>query len=102
MQEEFEMSLIDELNYFIGLQVKQTKDETFISQTKYIKEILKKVGMMESKHLSTPMSYTCKLDKNEEGKKVDQKLYQGMIGSLIYLTASRPYITFSICMCARF
>ena len=67
MQGEFEMSLMGKLNYFIGLQVKQTKDETFISQTKYIKEIIKIFGIESSKELSTPISPTCKLDKDEEG-----------------------------------
>ena len=96
------MSLMGELNYFIGLQVKQTKDETFISQTKYIKEIIKKFGMESSKELSTPISPTCKLDKDEEGTNIDQKLYRGIIGSLLYLMASRPDILFSVYMCARF
>ena len=68
------MSLMDELNYFIGLQVKQTKDGTFISQTKYIKKIIKKFGMEFSKELSTPMSPTCKLDNDEDGINIDQKL----------------------------
>ena len=102
MQREFEMSLMGELNYFIGLQVKQTKDETFIRQTKYIKKILKKFGMESRKELSTPMSPTCKLDKDEEGINIDQKLYRGIIGSLLYLTTSRPDILFSLCMCTRF
>ena len=75
MQGEFEMSLMGELNYFIGLQVKQTKDGTFISQTKYIKKIIKKFGMESSKELSTLMSSTCKLDKDEKGINIDQKLY---------------------------
>ena len=96
------MSLMDELNYFIGLQVKQTKEDTFINQTKYIKEIIEKFGMEFSKELSTPMSPTYKLDKDEDGINIDQKLYQGIIGSLLYLTASRPDILFSICVCARF
>ena len=102
MQREFEMSLMGELNYFIGLQVKQTKDGIFISQIKYIKEIIKKFGMESSKEISTPMSPTCKLDKDEDGINIDQKLYQDIIGSLLYLTTSRPDILFSICVCARF
>ena len=93
---------MDELNYFIRLQVKQTKNETFISQTKYIKEIIKKFSMESSKPLSTSISPTCKLDKDEEGTNIDQRLYRGIIGSLLYLTASRPDILFSICICARF
>ena len=64
-----------ELNYFIRLQVKQTKDETFISQTKYIKEIIKKFSMKSSKALSTPISPTCRLNKDEEGTNIDQTLY---------------------------
>ena len=102
MQEEFQISLMDELNYFIGLQVKQTINETFISQTKYIKKIIKKFGMESSKPLSTPISPTCKLNKDEKGTNIDQILYRGIIGSLLYLTASRLDILFSICMCARF
>ena len=101
-QGEFEMSLMGELNYFIRLQVKQTKDETFISQTKYIKEIIIKFGMESSKALSTPISLTYRLDKDEKGTNIDQKLYRGIIGSLLYLTASRLDILFSICVCARF
>ena len=96
------MSLMGELNYFIGLQVKQTKNKTFISQTKYIKEIIKKFSMESSKPLSTPISPTCKLDKDEEGTNIDQRLYKRIIGSLLYLTASRPDILFSACICARF
>ena len=96
------MSLMDKLNYFIRLQVKQIKDETFISQTKYIKEIIKNFGMETSKELSTPISSTCKLDKDEEGTNIDQKLYWGIIGLLLYLTTSRPDILFSVCVYARF
>ena len=102
LQGEFEMRLMGELNYFVGLQVKQTKDKTFISQTKYIKKIIKKFGMESCKELSTPMSPTCKLDKDEDGINIDQKLYQSIIGSLLYLTVSRPDILFSIYVCARF
>ena len=102
MQEEFEMSLMGKLNYFIELQVKQTKNETFISQTKYIRKIIKKFGMESSKALSTPKSPICRLDKDEEGTNIDQKLYQDIIGSLLYLTASRPDILFSVCVYARF
>ena len=102
MQGEFEMSLMGELNYFLGLQVKQTKEGIFINQAKYIKKIIKKFGMESSKSMSTPMSPACRLDKDENGSNVDQKLYRGMIGSLLYLTASRPDILYSVCVCARF
>ena len=102
MQGEFEMSTMGELAFFLGLQIKQTKERIFISQTKYIKKILKKFGMDSTKEIGIPMSPTYKLDKDEEGHSIDQKLYRGMIGSLLYLTASRPDIQFSICICARF
>jgi len=96
------MSLMGELNYLLGIQVKQTKEGIFINQAKYIKEIINKFGMLSSKSMSTPMSPACRLDKDENGSNVDQKLYIGMIRSLLYLTASRPDILYSICVCARF
>ena len=73
----------------------------FINQTKYIKQIIKKFGTSD-RSKETPMSNTCKLGKDEEGKRVDQNLYWGMMGSLLYLMASRPNIMFSMGMCARF
>ena len=102
MQDEFEMSMMGELNLFLGLQIKQQSEGIFINQTKYIKEMLKKFGMESHKGASTPMSSSTKMDKDEKGKCVDQKLYRSMIGSLLYLTASRPDILFSVCMCSRF
>ena len=76
MQGKFEMSLMGELNYFLGLQVKQTKEGIFINQAKYIKEIIKKFGIESSKSMSTPMSPACRLDKDKNGSNVDQKLYE--------------------------
>ncbi|KAK8625938.1 hypothetical protein V6N13_057093 [Hibiscus sabdariffa] len=102
MQGEFEMSMMGELSFFLGLQIKQRNDGIFINQAKYIKEKLKKFGMENVKPQATPMSSSTKLDKDEEGKCVDSKLYRSMIGSLLYLTASRPDIMFSVCLCARF
>ncbi|XP_016185716.2 uncharacterized protein LOC107627395 [Arachis ipaensis] len=102
MQSEFEMSMMGELNFFLGLQIKQGKEGTFVSQTKYCKELLKRFGMDNAKAMDTPMSTTCYLDKDEQGKNIDVKKYRGMIGSLLYLTASRPDIMFSVCMCARY
>ena len=101
MQGEFKMSMMEKLNFFLGLQIKQDKEEIFINQTKYIRQIIKKFDI-DGRHIGTPISSTCKLDKDERGKKVDQKLYCGMIGSLLYLTASRPDITFSVCMYGRY
>ena len=102
MQNEFEMSHMGELTYFLGLQIKQMKEGIFISQCKYAKELLKRFGMENSGHKNTPMSTTTFLDKDESGKNVDQKLYRGMIGSLLYITSSRPDIMFSVCLCARY
>ena len=102
MQGEFEMSMMGKLNFFLGLQIKQSREVTFINQAKYTKELLQRFGMMGSKEITTPMGTSIKLEKDENGKNVDEKLYRGMIGSLLYLTASRPDIMFSVCICARF
>ena len=96
------MSMMGELNFFLGLQIKQLKEGIFINQSKYTKEILRKFGLEDVKSYSTPMKSTCKLDKDEKGKKVDQKTYRGMIRLLLYLTASRLDIMYSTCICARF
>ncbi|GJT59129.1 retrovirus-related pol polyprotein from transposon TNT 1-94 [Tanacetum coccineum] len=101
MHVEFEMSMMGELNFFLGLQIKQIEDDISFNQSKYIKEMLKKFGLENSKPMKTPMSSDTKLTKDEEGKSVDHTKYRGMIGSLLYLTASRPDIMFSICLCAR-
>ncbi|GJX23554.1 retrovirus-related pol polyprotein from transposon TNT 1-94 [Tanacetum coccineum] len=102
MHDEFEMSMMGELKNFLGLQIKQLEDGIFFNQSKYIKEMLKKFGLEDSKPMKTPMSTETKLMKDEEGESVDNTKYKGMIGSLLYLTASRPNIMFSVCLCARF
>ena len=103
MQREFEMSMMGELKFFLGLQVKQTKEGIYIHQQKYTKELLKKFKMDNSKPMKTLMhSSGASLCKDESGKPVDNTVYRGMIGSLLYLTASRPDIMCSIYLCARF
>jgi hypothetical protein len=104
MSREFEMSMMGELQYFLGLQIKQVKDGTFVHQTKYTKDMLMKFQMQDVKPMSTPMGSTATLDvdADEDGEPVDQREYRSMIGSLLYLTASRPDIQFSVCLCARF
>ncbi|GJU66516.1 retrovirus-related pol polyprotein from transposon TNT 1-94 [Tanacetum coccineum] len=102
MHDEFEMSMMGELNFFLGLQIKQMEDGIFFNQSKYIKEMLKKFGLEDSKPMKTPMSSDTKLTKDEECESVDSTKYRGMIGSLLYLTTSRPDIMFSVCHCARF
>ena len=74
----------------------------FINQAKYMKDLLKKYSLEGCKKISTPMVTTTKLDADELGKAIDQKIYRGMIGSLLYLTVSRPDIQFSVFLCARF
>ena len=103
MQDEFEMSMMEKLKFFLGLRIKQTKQGIYIHQQKYTKELLKKFKMENSKPMKTPMhSSSVGLCKDESGKPVDNTVYRGMIGSLLYLTASRPDIMYSVCLCARF
>ncbi|XP_050918331.1 uncharacterized mitochondrial protein AtMg00810-like [Lathyrus oleraceus] len=102
VQSEFEMSLVGELTYFLGLQVKQIEDSIFLCQSKYAKNIVKKFGLENASHKITLAPTHLKLSKDEKGISVDQSLYRSMIGSLIYLTTSRPYITFVVGVCARY
>ncbi|GJS62357.1 retrovirus-related pol polyprotein from transposon TNT 1-94 [Tanacetum coccineum] len=102
MHDEFEMSMMGKLKSFLGLQIKQLYDGIFFNKSKYIKEMLKKFGLEGSKPIKTPMSTETKLTRDEEGESVDNTKYRGMIGSLLYLTASRPNIMFSVCIFARF
>jgi hypothetical protein len=102
MIQKFEMSMMGELRYFLGFQIKQLQGGTFISQTKYIQDILKKFGMKDAKPIKTPMGTNGHLDLDTGGKSVDQKVYRSMIGYLLYLCASRPDIILFVCMCARF
>ncbi|XP_072151395.1 uncharacterized protein [Setaria viridis] len=102
MSKEFEMSMMGELNFYLGLQIKQTSEGTFVHQGKYTKDVLKKFAMDDAKPISTPMPTSAALDADEDGEPVDQKEYRSMIGSLLYLTAMRPDIHFAVCMCARF
>jgi hypothetical protein len=90
------------LQFFLELQIKQSKEGTFVHQAKYTKDIVRKFKMEDSKAITTPMSTTTALDAEEEGEHMDQKEYRSMIGSLLYLTATRPDIQFSVCLCARF
>ncbi|GKA32000.1 hypothetical protein Tco_0718367 [Tanacetum coccineum] len=96
------MSSMGELTFFLGLQVKQKDDGIFISQDKYVADILKKFDFVTVKTASTPIETNKALLKDEEAEDVDVHLYRSMIGSLMYLTASRPDIMFVVCACARF
>ncbi|KAK6117843.1 hypothetical protein DH2020_048415 [Rehmannia glutinosa] len=89
MQNKFEMSMMGELTFFLGLQVKQLKDGTFISQTKYTRDLMKKFGMEEKSFVKIPMNTSVKMDMDADGKPVDQTRYKALIGSLLYLTNSK-------------
>ncbi|GKE30077.1 uncharacterized mitochondrial protein-like protein [Tanacetum coccineum] len=97
-----QMSSMGELTFFLGLQVKQKNDDIFISQDKYVAEILKKFGFTDVKTTSTPIETQKPLLKDENGEEVDVHMYRSMIGSLMYLTSSRPDIMFAVCACARY
>nr|GEX57419.1 retrovirus-related Pol polyprotein from transposon TNT 1-94 [Tanacetum cinerariifolium] len=101
-KDKFQMSLMGELTFFLGLQVKQKEDGIFISQDKYIAKILRKFGLTDRKSASTPIDIEKPLLKDPDGEDVDVHTYRSMIGSLMYLTSSRPDIMFTVCACARF
>jgi isopentenyldiphosphate isomerase len=101
MENEFQMSVMGELTFFLGIQVKQTKEGIFIHQAKYTKNLMKKFNMAELKPVSTPMSTAAALNLDENDEVVDQREYMSMIDSLLYLTATRPDIQFILCLCAR-
>nr|GEV69725.1 hypothetical protein [Tanacetum cinerariifolium] len=101
MHEKFQMSAMGELNFFLGLQVLQKEDGIFLSQDKYAEDILKKFVYSDVRSSNTPMDKENPCEKDGTGKDVDIHLYRSMIGSLMYLTASRPDIVFAVCACAR-
>jgi isopentenyldiphosphate isomerase len=102
MKNEFQMSMMRKLTFFLGIQVKQMKHGTFVHQAKYTKDLMKKFNMVELKPMSTPMSTATLLGPDEDGEIVDQREYRSMIGSLLYLTATRPDIQFTVELCACF
>ncbi|GJR68141.1 putative ribonuclease H-like domain-containing protein [Tanacetum coccineum] len=102
MHKRFQMSFMGELTFFLGLQVNQKDDGIFISQDKCVADILKKFDFATVKTASTPIEINKALLKDEEAEDVDVHLYRSMIGSLMYLIASRPDIMFAVCACARF
>jgi isopentenyldiphosphate isomerase len=96
------MSMMGELTFFLGVQVKQIKEGIFIHQAKYTKDLTKKFNMAELKPVLTLISTTAALDPDENGEAVDQREYRSMIGSLLYLTVTRPDIQFTVCLCECF
>ena len=102
MKSKFEMSTIGDLNFFLGLQVKQSDQGIFIHQAKYVNDILTRFNMLDTKLAKTPIEVNHNLGPDLDGEDVDAHVYRAMIGSLMYLTASRPDVMFSVCLCARY
>jgi hypothetical protein len=102
MQNKFEMSLLGELPLFFGLHIRQSNQGIFISQTKYIIEILKRFGMEYCKPVITPMQTSCKLSKDDSSKSTDQRKYRSMIGNLLYVTTSKPDVMQTVGQVERF
>ncbi|GKB55024.1 retrovirus-related pol polyprotein from transposon TNT 1-94 [Tanacetum coccineum] len=102
MCSQFKISMMGKISFFLGLQISQSPKGIFINQSKYALESLKKYGYESCDPVDTPMVEKSKLDEDKEGKAVDPSHYRGMIGTLLYLTASRPDLQFAICMCARY
>jgi hypothetical protein len=102
MEKGFQMSMMEEITFFLCIQVKQMKQCILIHQAKYMKDLIKKFNKAELKPVSTPMSTGTALDPDKNGDVVDQREYRSMIGSLLYLTVTQLDIQFIVCMCARF
>jgi hypothetical protein len=102
MENEFQMYMIGELTFFLCIQVKQTKEGTFIHQAKYTKDLINKFVIDDAKPVSTLTSTMTTLDPNEDGETVDQREYKSMINSLLYLMVTQSDIQFGVCLCARF
>ncbi|PNX57831.1 copia-type polyprotein, partial [Trifolium pratense] len=102
MMNRFAMSDLGKMKYFLGVEVCQTDDGIFIHQMKYASEILSKFGMENCNAVSSPIMPGCKLVKNETEKASDEKRYKQIVGSLMYLLATRPDLAFSVCLVARF
>jgi hypothetical protein len=102
MKNEFEMSMLGKMRFFLGLQINQSDKGIFISQTKYIHEMLKKFQMHDRKPLGTHMVTGCKLSKFDDFEEVEKTMYISMIGSLLYATATRPNTMHAVCQVGRF
>ena len=102
MKKMFEMSMVGELTYFLGLQVKQMDSGIYINQAKYARNLVKRFGLEKAAHARTSMTANVKLTSDPLGEFVDVTLYRSMIGCLLYLIASCPNIAFSVGVCSRF
>ncbi|GKB10602.1 retrovirus-related pol polyprotein from transposon TNT 1-94 [Tanacetum coccineum] len=102
MTTKFKMSMMGQMSFFLGLQISQSLRGIFINQSKYAYEIVKKYGLLSTDTVDTPMIEKNKLDEDLQGTLVDATLYRGMIGSILYLTSSRPNLIYAVCLCARY
>jgi hypothetical protein len=102
MESEFQMSMMGELTFFLGIQVKQTKQCTFVHQAKYMKDLMKKFNMAGLKSVSILMSSAASLGPDKDGEAINQREYRSMIGSLMYLTTTRSDIQFVVRLCVHF
>ncbi|GJX48314.1 retrovirus-related pol polyprotein from transposon TNT 1-94 [Tanacetum coccineum] len=102
MTTKFKMSMMGKMSFFLGLQISQSPGSILINQSKYSSEIIKKYGMQSNDPVDTPMVDKSKLDEDLQGKPTNPTYYRGMIGSLMFLTSSRPDLIFAVCMCARY
>ncbi|GJV68562.1 retrovirus-related pol polyprotein from transposon TNT 1-94 [Tanacetum coccineum] len=101
MNTKFKMSMMGQMSFFLGLQIFQSPRGIFINQSKYASKIVKKYGMLTNDFVDTPMVEESKLDEDLQRIPIDATLYHGMIGSLMYLTSSRPDLIYAVCLCAR-
>lgn len=102
MKQQFDMSDLGKMRYFLGIEVLQTEEGIFICQNKYAKEVLERFGMERSKPVHNPMVPGNKLSKEGSGEAVDSTIYKQMVGSLMYLTATRPDLMFAVCLISRY
>ncbi|GKA17649.1 retrovirus-related pol polyprotein from transposon TNT 1-94 [Tanacetum coccineum] len=102
MTTKFKMSMMGHMSFFLGLQISQSPRGIFINQSKYDSKIVKRYGLLSTNTVDTPMVEKNKLDEDLQGTPVDATLYHGMIGSLMYLTSSRPDLIYAVCLCARY
>nr|GEY32735.1 copia protein [Tanacetum cinerariifolium] len=102
MTTKFKMSMIGHMSFFLGLQISQSPRGIFINLSKYAYEIVKIYGMLTNDSVDTPMVEKSKMDEDLQGKQVDATLYRVMIGSLMYMTSSRPDLIYAVCLCARY
>jgi hypothetical protein len=102
MTDRFEMTMMGKIKFFIGFEIKQLKEGTFINQAKYVQDMLKRFKMKELNGATTPMPTKCHLELDPNGKDVDQKVYCSMIGYLLYLCTSRPDVLLSVGVCESY